>query len=307
MVLPSIRRLKTYYKEGDLRGVAKWLPHLRDKKDPFIKFLMESNLLKMKDHINDKALTLGADPEFILCEKKDENKIVLFSSRFVTDYFGLSEAEMGADYGLMEFRPPPTESVTSLVDSIENLHKEFDETYLDFKILEKEAIEYNHKRARVKESMETEAEINYGLNRGKDVGVWAGGGQEMVIGMETGTSLSAYDKPSFNLFNDELFTAGGHIHFGGSYIMMLSFEQLKCFVRKLDEKILPMCKSVETDAGKLRLSVYGSPGEFRIKDYGIEYRSPSNAVFWQKNMDLLLEVLDKSADIAKTIALTQGG
>lgn len=303
MTLPSVRRMKIYYKDGDLRGVARWLPHLRDEDDPFIKFLMESNLLKMKGHINDPVLTLGADPEFILCKRDNENEIVLFSSRFVTNYFGLSEAEMGADYGLMEFRPEPAEAATQLLDTIGNLHEMFNDTYPDFKILEKEAIEYNHKRARVVESMETEADINYGLNRGKDVGVWAPGAEEMVIGMETGTSLSAYDKPSFNQFNDELFTAGGHIHFGGSYIMMLSFEQLKSLVRKLDKKILPICEKVETEAGKLRRSVYGSPGEFRIKDYGIEYRSPSNAIFWNKNTDLLLEVLDISSDIAKTMAL----
>lgn len=303
MILPSVKNMKDFYKEGDLKNLSRWLPHLRDKKSPFIKFLMKSNLLKMKEHVNDPPLTIGADPEFILCEKDDESKVVLFSSRFVTNYFGLSEAEMGADYGLMEFRPRPEESATALVKVIEDLHKDFADIHPDFKILEKEAIEYNHKRARVKESMEAEEDINYGLNRGKDVGVWAPGGGEMVIGLETGTSLSAYDKPSFNVFNDELFTAGGHIHFGGAYIMMLSFEQLKAFVRKLDKEVLPMCEEVETEAGALRKSVYGSPGEFRIKDYGIEYRSPSNAIFWPKNSDLLLKALEKSMEIAETMAL----
>lgn len=302
MTLPSIRKMKVFYEDGDLVNVARWLPHLRDKKNPFIKFLTESNLLRMTKHINDPVLTLGADPEFILCKRDNEDEIVLFSSRYVTDYFGLSEAEMGADYGLMEFRPQPTRAVPVLTQEIKELHEMFVAYYPDIKILEKEAIEYNHKRARIKESMETEVEINYGLNRGKDVGVWAGGGEEMVIGMETGTSLSAYDKPSFNQFNDELFTAGGHIHFGGLYVMMLSFEQLKNFVIKLDKKILPICEKAETAAGKLRKSVYGSPGEFRMKDYGIEYRSPSNAIFWPKNKNLLSEVLDKAVDIVKTMA-----
>lgn len=303
MTLPSVKKMKGLYKKGDLRELAKWLPHLRDKKDPFIGFLMKSNLLKMKERINDPALTIGADPEFILCEKGNKDKIVLFSSRFTTDRFGLSEAEMGADYGLMELRPGYYEDAQSLVKALGDLHEQFIESYSDFEILEKEAIEYNHKRARVKESMEEQEDINYGLNRGKDVGVWAPGGEEMVIGLETGTSLSAYDKPSFNIFNDELFTAGGHIHFGGSCIMMLSFEQLRAFVRKLDKEVLPMCEKVETEAGELRRSVYGARGEFRMKEYGIEYRSPSNAIFWPKNRKALSRALKKSVEIAKTMAL----
>lgn len=303
MIIPSIKKMRSFYKDGNFRDVARWLPHLRDKKSRFIKFLMESNILRMGEHINDQAITLGADPEFILCEKGKKDKITLFSSRYTTDYFGISEAEMGADYGLLEFRPDAVQIPEALVMAIEHLHKTFGKRHTWCEILEKEAVEYNHKRARVLESLQTDEEINYGMNRGKDVGVWAPGGEEMVIGQETGTTLSAYDKPSFNQFNDQLFTAGGHIHIGGSYIMMLSFEQLKSFVRKLDKEILPLCEKVETEAGELRRSVYGAVGEFRVKDYGIEYRTPSNAIFWKKNGKLLLKVLNKTVKIAKTMAI----
>lgn len=308
MIVPSIKEMKALYKDGNLKEVAKWLPHLRYKKSKFIKFLVESNILRMKEHINDTAITLGADPEFILCEKGKEDNVVLFSSMMTSYYFGLSEAEMGSDYGLMEFRPPPEESAEELVKRLDDLHKEFEKSYSDccygkFQILEKEAVEYNHKRARVLESLKEEEDINYGMNRGKELGVWVPGGEEMVIGQETGTSLSAYDKPSFNRFNDELFTAGGHIHIGGAYIMMLSFEQLRDFVRKLDEEILPMCVEVETKNGELRRTVYGSVGEFRVKEYGIEYRSPSNAIFWKKNSKKLLKVLGMVTDIVRTMAL----
>ena len=303
MIVPSIKEVKALYKDGDLKEVARWLPHLRDKKSKFIKFLMESNILRMKGHINDPAVTLGADPEFILCEKGKEDKVVLFSSQYTSQYFGLSEAEMGADYGLLEFRPDPEQEAEELVEALNALHADFKKTYNGFKILEKEAVEYNHKRARVLESLKSDEEINYGMNRGKDIGVWVPGGDEMVIGQETGTSLSAYDKPSFNQFNDDLFTAGGHIHIGGAYIMMLSFEQLRSFVRKLDKEVLPMCAEIETEAGELRRTVYGALGEFRVKDYGIEYRSPSNAIFWKKNSKELLKALNKVTEIVKGMAL----
>ena len=299
---PSLKKLKSFYKAGNLKEVAKWLPHLRYEDDQFIKFLMNGNILKMKTHISDPVVTLGADPEFILCEKGGKHEIVLFSSQYTTNYFGISEAEVGADYGLLEFRPAPAEEPKGLVESIEELHIEFKESFPDFKILESEAIEYDHKRMRVLESMQEKKDINYGMNRGKDIGVW--GSEEIIIGMESGVSLSAYDKPAFNQFNDKLFTAGGHIHIGGGYVMMLSTDQLKSFVRKLDTEILPICEKVETKAAELRRSVYGTPGEFRIKNYGIEYRAPSNAIFWQKNSKPLLEILIKITDIVRTMAIS---
>jgi hypothetical protein len=298
---PSLKELKSFYKAGNLKEVAKWLPHLRHKDDPFIRFLMNGNILKMKTHISDPIVTLGADPEFILHEKGKKHEIVLFSSKYTTGYFGISEAEVGADYGLLEFRPEPVEKPMDLVKAMNKLHIQFRKRYPDFKILEKEAVEYDHKRSRLLESMQEEKDINYGMNRGKDVGVW-GGSDDIIIGMESGVSLSAYDKPAFNQFNDKLFTAGGHIHIGGGYIMMLSTDQLKSFVRKLDTEILPICEKVETKAAELRRSVYGTPGEFRIKNYGIEYRAPSNAIFWQKNSKPLLKILSKIIDIVKTMA-----
>ncbi len=298
----SVKELKRYYKEGNLSLIAKELPHLRDKRSKFIWFMMKSNILKMQDHLNDPLITLGADPEFILHEKGKVDKIVLFSSQHTTTYFGISEAEIGADYGLLEFRPAPVvDSPEELVESIQDLHKEFLEDYDNFRILEKEAIAYNHKRARVIESLDEEKNINYGMNRGKDIGVWSSA-TEIALGIETGASLSAYDKPSFGQFNDKLFTAGGHIHIGGRLIMMLSIDQLKSLVRALDKEVLPICNSVETEAGNLRRTIYGSIGEFRLKNYGIEYRSPSNAIFWRNNAKQLLKVLNKTKQVTENMA-----
>jgi len=299
----SVEKLKQYYKNGNIKSIAKELPHLRDRKDKFIQFLMNSNILRMQDRLDSPPITLGADPEFILHEKGDKSKIVLFSSQYTTDYFGISEAEIGADYGLLEFRPEPVCTPRELVNAIQDIHEEFSEVYVDFEILEKEAVIYNHKRARILEALYKDKSINYGMNRGKDVGVWASNA-EITLGMETGLTLSAYDNPLFSQFDDKLFTAGGHIHIGGSLVMMLSTNQLKTLVRKLDKKVLPICKSVETAAGKLRRTVYGSPGEFRLKNYGIEYRSPSNAIFWKNNFSTLLKVLKEICLIVKNIAMS---
>jgi len=257
----------------------------------------------MKQWLNSPSITLGADPEFILYTKGNKKNIVLFSSEYTGNYFGISEAELGADYGLLEFRPEPETSAKKLVDNIIHLHKIFDRDFgpNSIKILEKEAVIFDHKKKRVLQAMEKGEDINYGMNRGKDVAVWSGGGDNVISDIETGITFCAYDNPVFNQFNDKLFTAGGHIHIGGALIKMLSFNQLKVFIRKLDKEILPICNGVETKAGELRRTVYGSPGEFRTKEYGIEYRSPSNAIFFKKNSKVLLEVLRKIKKILSTM------
>lgn len=308
-----INKMKKLYKKGDLRELASGLPHMKHlRTDPFIQFLFDSNLLRMRHWLTSPLVTLGADPEFILCAGNDPDSIILFSSAYTGSYFGISEAEVGADYGLLEFRPEPDESAKDLVDSIVKLHDLFITNYgpdADEKdsasnpiILEKEAVVFDHKRKRVLQAMDDNEEINYGMNRGKDVAVWSGDEGDIMTDVETGITLCAYDKPVFNQFNDKLFTAGGHIHVGGALIKMLSFSQLKSFVRKLDEEVLPICNSVETEAGKLRRDVYGSLGEFRMKEYGIEYRSPSNAIFFRKNSKALLKVLEKTKKIISTMA-----
>jgi len=301
-----INELKQLYREKKLKELVIRLPHVRYLKDAFVQFLFDSNLLKMGNWLNSPPITLGADPEFILCKSDDTDSIVLFSSKYTGDYFGISEAEVGADYGLLEFRPAPEKSAKKLADNIISLHDAFNKEFggASIKILEKEAVAFNHKRKRVLQAMENEEDINYGMNRGKDVAVWSGNGEDIMTDVETGVTLCAYDKPIFNQFNDKLFTAGGHIHIGGAFIKMLSFNQLKIFVRKLDKGVLPICNGVETEAGKLRRDVYGSPGEFRMKEYGIEYRSPSNAIFFRKNTKILLKVLKEVKEILLTMAYT---
>jgi hypothetical protein len=89
-------------------------------------------------------------------------------------------------------------------------------------------------------------------------------------------------------------TAGGHLHFGGQFIKLLSLKQLKALVRKLDKKLMPLAEAVETPAAKLRRQYYGFPGEFRLKDYGFEYRVLSCAPFWKKNHDTLFKILQEA-------------
>ena len=132
-------KVKRLYMAGDLVGLAKILPHLQRSDDRLVQFLLQSNLLEMGKHLEAPVLTLGADPEFILCEKDKPENIILFSSKFTgNDYFGVSAAEIGADYGLLEFRPRPGKTPAELVRNIVDLYEIFQEDNPEIEILEKE-------------------------------------------------------------------------------------------------------------------------------------------------------------------------
>lgn len=73
-------------------------------------------------------------------------------------------------------------------------------------------------------------------------------------------------------------SAGGHIHIGFDKTM-LNFEQV---VRAMD--IFVGCEMLEFDMDNKRRLLYGKAGAFRPKNYGVEYRTASNA--WIKTDEL---------------------
>lgn len=267
-----------------------------------VKFFMESNLFFMGDDLNLVSLTFGADPEFILCDS--DGNVVLYSSKYrlySSKYgeFSMSSLSIGADYGLLELRPDYSTKTKKLVDGIEQMIELFNTTNVDqgIKIKEIEAIPFLHKIERLREVMDEIAdggkELDYGSNRAKMGGVSGATISDIdIAGAEYyGVSLTAYDTPGFAVGTDKVLTAGGHLHFGGSIIKALSMKQLKALVRRLDEKLIPIAKKVETEAAELRKKYYGFPGEFRLKEYGFEYRVLSCAPFWTKNKKTLKEIL----------------
>ena len=66
--------------------------------------------------------------------------------------------------------------------------------------------------------------------------------------------------------------AGGHIHLG---IEGLTNSSLVTVISALD--LLISVPLVLVDPDKIRRKFYGQAGKFRVKPYGIEYRTPSNA------------------------------
>ena len=272
-----------------------------DVTSPEVSLPLDSNLFFMGKDICIEATTYGADPEFIMCDKKDEDKIIMYSSKYSGGVsrshggtYALSSLSIGADYGLLELRPEHSTTHEGLFINLESLVNTFEKINgTDIKIKESEAVPFMHKIQRMREIMEEGEEIDYGNNRAKEGGAQTSSVSDIALaGAEYyGTSLTAYDIPSFAASTDKVLTAGGHLHFGGACIKMLSMIQLKALVRELDKNLLPIAEKVETEAAELRRKYYGFPGEFRLKPYGFEYRVLSCAPFWKKNLGVLKEIL----------------
>lgn len=311
MIVPSQTEIETMWTSGRHREVARWLPHFhRGNHSILIENLKKSNLTQLGDKLDQQPITLGADPEFILCEKGKPDNIVMFSSQYTGDRFGISEAVIGADYGLLEFRVPYAVSPLTIVGSVMGLHGDFEKCFPDLDIIKKEALVYNHEIARLRDQLELKSQgkemPNYGGYHSKDLSVWSaspGGEGDIVLDDTSNASFSAYGRPEFKKYRPEVLSAGGHIHIGGTFIKALSMEQLNKLIRQFDETVLPLAAKVETEAAELRKEVYGSRGEYRLKEYGIEYRSPSNAIFFPENSHILLEVLNLIVNQVKSFLL----
>lgn len=80
---------------------------------------------------------------------------------------------------------------------------------------------------------------------------------------------------------DDIRFAGGHVHIGNDLLLDVN-NVVKC-VKLLD--LFLGVPSVIMDTDVERKKVYGIPGRFRFKPYGIEYRTLSN--FWTRDVNYI--------------------
>ena len=79
--------------------------------------------------------------------------------------------------------------------------------------------------------------------------------------------------------------AGGHIHLGGQDVKDMCEKDITKLVSLFDIFCGTATVLLDRDEGnKVRRKYYGRAGEYRLKQYGIEYRVPSN--FWLKSYTL---------------------
>lgn len=86
---------------------------------------------------------------------------------------------------------------------------------------------------------------------------------------------------------ENLRSAGGHVHVGWDDPELAAQERM---VKAMD--VFLGCPSIQFDKDTMRRNLYGKPGAFRFKPYGIEYRTLSN--FWIQNKEYMGWVYDQT-------------
>lgn len=111
--------------------------------------------------------------------------------------------------------------------------------------------------------------------------------QAKISGCEPHWNVYTEELEHVNVAVSNLRSAGGHIHIGYDNAkdnIVLGAKLIKA----LD--LFVGVPSIYMDQDTHRRKLYGKPGVFRFKEYGVEYRSPSN--FWLQNDALIDWVYD---------------
>ena len=132
-----------------------------------------------------------------------------------------------------------------------------------------------------------EEAIGYGMLAGADLSLK----QAVEVPDSVWDRMSDQDKefgcnPTLNVYKEDiekpsgtetrLRSAGGHVHISLSKAHKLRH---RTFVKLLDIVVGNTLVLIDRDpANKTRRTIYGRAGEYRLKEYGVEYRVPSN--FW---------------------------
>jgi hypothetical protein len=92
--------------------------------------------------------------------------------------------------------------------------------------------------------------------------------------------------------NKKLRSVGGHIHV--SHIEALKLNPIK-FVKKMDLFLgVPSILLDNSEGSKERRELYGKAGSFRLKPYGIEYRTLSNFWIWEDGPDWVWNMVERA-------------
>ena len=94
-------------------------------------------------------------------------------------------------------------------------------------------------------------------------------------------------------------TGAGHIHIGWTNLPDKNIPEhlyiCRELIKAIDEAVQPYIKQHDPD--KKRQELYGAPGCFRPKVYGVEYRSPSN--FWVNDESHMRALYNLCVDATK--------
>lgn len=214
---------------------------------------------------------IGADPEFFLTKEGNPLSAIglLGAAKENPKDIGKGCAVL-EDNVMVEFNTPPTDSPDQMVESIDHVF-----SYVKKVANEKHGnVEFSNKSALIFDANQLKSK------------------EARRFGCDP--DMNAYDE----FYNDppsadmNIRYAGGHIHI--SYQTDNMIDDGFKLIKYLDLTLgIPMV--VVDRGGAERRSLYGKAGTFRIKNYGVEYRSPSNFwIFKEDNVNFVFESVSKA-------------
>ena len=232
-------------------------------------------------------LTIGVDPEFAVIDTEKE--------KFISSHdlvkgtkdapFKINKGAMQADGTMIEFNIDPAATKEEFQGNIEAVLKQIRESVpakYEFKFIP--TVHYDHYYF---DKIPEEAKK---LGCTPDFSAWGDG--------RMNPRPMSRSKPTMR-------TCSGHMHFGwreGADVSDRShLWDCMTFTKSLDISIGAFLQFWDRD--KERQQLYGKPGAFRPKPYGVEWRTPSNA--WLNHKELWPWLFDAGQAVFK--AVSEGG
>lgn len=210
-----------------------------------------------------KIVSIGSDPElFVFRDNKPISSIGIFPGSKEEPHMISNHESVQVDNVALEFNLKPCKEAIEMFNSMavcynwsmEHLAKIDKKMYIQFAAsVEFDDEELSHPDAK-----------RFGCE--PDFNAWK-------------ESVRQFRRPK----NKNLRSCGGHLHIGVSEPFLLDINR---FVRLLDKHVGTYTSEICGD--ERRRILYGKAGSYRIKDYGVEYRTPSNK--WLSKLEYMEEV-----------------
>lgn len=226
----------------------------------------KSNVAEIKANYGNVKFSMGFDPEFFLATP--DNKIVNAIHVLKKDKHNPIDLGNGVkayyDSALLETSFPPVSSRDELLERIKTVYTKI-QGFLgkNYRIVSKAAHNFDKAQLDCKEAWE--------IGCTPSLNVWT----------------RSLDKPEE--FPDTNRTSAGHIHIG--HEKLTDFETRETAIKLLDTIVgcsLVVINKDETAA--IRRKIYGGSGQFRICDYGLEWRVPDS--FYLRSPETTVLVYD---------------
>lgn len=224
-----------------------------------------------------KVVTLGADPEaFVL--NTVTNEIVsaegmIGGTKYEPKVISDQGHAIQEDNVMVEFNIPPCSDEQEFIDNI-NYSKDFLNTMLNFT---------NHRLEIIPSATLYDNYLNTE--------------QARMFGCDPDMNVYLKDFNDSPCSNTNLRTCGGHIHVGFKNANKVKWSHKEELIYAMD--ITLGLDSLQLDNDDRRREMYGNAGSFRVKPYGIEYRTLSN--FWIKSDELISWAFQKTMDAIELV------